>query len=63
MAPRYTGLELLKDCDEGVLEAGLDRKGKIKIVDRIATVEFRLVEGSDDEIQIEGLIALLCSLK
>jgi len=59
----YTGLEILKEIYNIILKKDLNSKFKIKIVDKIATIEFRIVEGSDDEIQLESLITLLSSIK
>ncbi len=60
----YTALEILKEIYKQIINLdAIDDKLKIKIVDKIATIEFRLTEGSDDEIQLESLIALISSLK
>ncbi len=59
----YTPLEILKEIYNYILNKEIDSTLKIKIVDKIASIEFRLVEGSDDEIQLESLLALLSSLK
>ena len=50
-------LEILKEIYKNIIAKEIDPKLKIKLIDRIATCEFRLVEGSDPEIQIESLIA------
>ena len=58
-----TSLEVLKEIYRQVLEMDIDPKLKVKFVDRIATVEFRLVEGSDEDIQLEALLAMMGLLK
>lgn len=58
-----SALEILKEVYRRVLDMDIDSKLKVKLVDRIATVEFRLVEGSDEEIQLEGLIAMMSLIK
>jgi len=58
-----SGLEILKEIYRKLIEMNIDPKLKVKFVDRIATVEFRLVEGSDEEIQLEGLIAMMSLLQ
>lgn len=58
-----TGLEILKEIYKQVIEMDLDSKLKIKIVDRIATIEFRIVEGSDEELQLEALLAMMALVK
>lgn len=58
-----SGLEILKELYKQVLEAKIDETTKIKIVDKIASVEFRMVEGADEEIQLESILATLSILK
>jgi replication factor C small subunit len=56
----YTGLEIIKQIYKEIISLDdIDPKKKIKLIDRIATVEFRLVEGSDEEIQLQALLALM----
>lgn len=60
----FSGLEILKEVYRIIIaDESLEPKIKIKIVDRIATVEFRIVEGSDEELQIEALLAMLSLVK
>lgn len=54
-----SGLEILKEMYRQVIKLDMLEQNKIKLVDKIATVEFRIVEGSDEEIQIESILALL----
>ncbi len=58
-----SALEILKEVYRRVLDMNIDSKLKVKFVDRIATVEFRLVEGSDEELQLESLLAMMSLLK
>ena len=58
-----SALEILKEIYRQVLEMEIDSNLKVKFVDRIATVEFRLVEGSDEELQLEALLAMMSLLK
>ena len=44
------------------MELEISPNKKIKLVDKIATVEFRLVEGADEEIQLESILALMSLL-
>ncbi|MEC8221309.1 MAG: hypothetical protein VX028_04495 [Nanoarchaeota archaeon] len=41
----------------------MEAKTKIKLVDKIATIEFRIVEGSDEELQLESFLATLSLVK
>lgn len=58
-----TALEILKEIYRTVINLEIEPKIKIKFVDRIATVEFRIVEGSDEELQLEALLAMMSLLK
>jgi replication factor C small subunit len=58
-----SALEILKEIYKQVLEMEIEPNLKVKFVDRIATVEFRLVEGSDEELQLEALLAMMSLLK
>lgn len=58
-----SALEILKEIYRQVISMDIDAKIKIKTIDRIATVEFRIVEGSDEEIQLEALLAMMSLIK
>jgi len=59
-----TSLEILKEIYKSIINnTKIDDKVKIKFIDRIATVEFRIVEGSDDELQLEALLSMLSLIK
>lgn len=57
-----TALEILKEIYKQVINMDIDSKTKVKFVDRIATVEFRIVEGSDEELQLEAMLAMMSLL-
>lgn len=58
-----SGLEILKEIYRVILKLDIDPKIKIKFIDKLASVEFRLVEGSDEELQLEAYLATLSLLK
>ena len=58
-----SGLEILKELYKQILEKDIGEQTKIKLVDKIATVEFRMVEGADVEIQLESILATLSIVK
>jgi replication factor C small subunit len=58
-----SGLEILKEIYRVILRIEMDPKTKIKFIDKLASVEFRLVEGSDEELQLEAYLATLGLLK
>jgi replication factor C small subunit len=54
-----SGLEILKEIYKQLINMDMEPQKKIKLIDKLATTEFRLVEGSDEEIQIECLLTTL----
>jgi len=58
-----SALEILKEIYKQIINMDIDPKVKIKTIDRIATVEFRIVEGSDEELQLEALLAMMSLIK
>jgi replication factor C small subunit len=58
-----TAIEILKEIYKQIISMDIDPKIKIKTIDRIATIEFRIVEGSDEELQLEALLAMMALIK
>ncbi len=58
-----TALEILKELYRQILDMDIEPRLKVKTIDRIATIEFRIVEGSDEELQLESFLAMLSLLK
>ncbi|MEC8339043.1 MAG: replication factor C small subunit [Nanoarchaeota archaeon] len=60
----FSGLEILKEMYRILIrDESIEAKTKIKLVDKIATIEFRIVEGSDEELQLESFLATLSLVK
>jgi len=58
-----SAIEILKEIYKKIISNDkIEPKTKIKFIDRIATVEFRIVEGSDEELQLEALLAMMSLL-
>ncbi len=57
-----SGEDIIKQIHSEVYQIPLDRYKKMELVDRIGETEFRLVEGADEKIQLEALLAAI-SLK
>ena len=51
------GLDIIKAIQKEVWNLSLEDKEKIKLIEKCGETEFRLVEGSDDFIQLEALLA------
>ena len=52
-----SGLDVIKQIQAQVWDLDLDGKRKVGLVDKCGEIEFRLVEGSDEFIQLEALLA------
>jgi replication factor C small subunit len=57
-----SGLDAIKQMYSQVIKAELPSELKIKLIDKIGEYEFRIVEGADEFLQIDALIAQLCYL-
>lgn len=56
--------DIIKQIQKEILNLDIDSKKKVELIDKCGEIEFRLVEGSDEFIQLEALLAhfTLCSL-
>jgi len=54
-----TGEDIVKQIHNTIFGLGIPDKYKVQLIERTAEVEFRIVEGSNDRIQIESLLAHL----
>ncbi|MFP4402676.1 MAG: replication factor C small subunit [Candidatus Nanoarchaeia archaeon] len=57
-----SALEIIKEIYSAVVNLDIEESKIIKMVDRIGTTEFRIVEGSDEELQLEVLLAMFSSI-
>jgi len=51
------GIDIIKSIMKAIPELKIDDRLKVKLIERCGDAEFRLVEGSDDFIQLEALLA------
>jgi len=51
-----SGLDVVKQIQKGIWELGVSDEVKVDLVDRCGEIEFRMVEGSDEFIQLEALL-------
>ena len=51
------GLDIIKAISEEILNLNIKEEEKIKLIEKCGEIEFRLVEGSDEFIQLEALLA------
>lgn len=54
-----SGIDIIKQIQQTVLELQVSNKAKMKLIEKCGQAEFRLVEGSDEYIQLEALLAFI----
>lgn len=52
-----SGLDIMKQISREIWDLDIDDKEKIKLIDKCGETEFRIVEGSDEFIQLQALLA------
>ncbi len=52
-----SGLDLIKQIQKAVWDLDIDGKKKVCLIDKCGEIEFRMVEGADEFIQLEALLA------
>jgi len=54
-----SGIDILKQIQREIMELDITDDKKLGIIERCGEVEFRLVEGANDNIQLEALLAYI----
>jgi len=57
-----SGIDVIKQMQQSIWELEVDNRKKVQIVDRCGETEFRLVEGSDEFVQLEAFLAYISFL-
>jgi len=52
-----SGIDVIKQIQREIINLGIDDNKKMKLIEKCGEIEFRLVEGSDEFIQIEALLS------
>lgn len=58
-----SGSDIIKQIQSEVLNLNIDEARKCRMIEKCGEIEFRMVEGSDEYIQLEALLAGFISLK
>ena len=58
-----SGLDVIKQIQKEIWNLDIKDEDKLKLIERCGEIEFRIVEGSDEFLQIEGLLASFVALK
>ena len=53
------GSDIIRQIHSEIFRSGMPEKWKVKLADAIGEIDFRLVQGSDDEVQLSALLARL----
>ncbi|MEF8874438.1 MAG: replication factor C small subunit [Candidatus Thermoplasmatota archaeon] len=61
MEDGLSGEDIIEQIHDEIYEIPIDTRKKMKIIDRVGEAEFRLVEGADEQIQLEALLADIAS--
>ena len=54
-----SGQDIIKQIHSSIFDLGVSDYDKVKMIDKCGEVEFRIVEGSNDRIQLEVFLAYL----
>ena len=54
-----SGLDIIKQIQKEILELNINENKKLDFIDKCGEIEFRMVEGSDEFIQLEALLAFM----
>jgi replication factor C small subunit len=54
-----SGLDIIRQIQKEIWNLELDDKKKVELIDKCGEVEFRMVEGSDEYIQLESFLAFV----
>ncbi len=52
-----SGLDVVRQIQKEVWNLGIDNREKVRLIDKCGEIEFRMVEGADEFIQLEALLA------
>jgi len=58
-----SGIDIIKQIQKEIWNLEIDGRQKVSLVDKCGEIEFRLVEGSDEYVQLEALLAHICAVK
>jgi replication factor C small subunit len=53
------GLDLIKSFQKEIAAIDMPIEKKVKIMEKVAEIEFRIAEGGDELIQLESLLAFI----
>ena len=54
-----SGQDIIKQVHGSFFELGISDSDKVRLMDKTGEIEFRIIEGSNERIQLEALLAYL----
>jgi len=54
-----SGLDIIKQIQKEILELKIDENKKLDFIDKCGEIEFRMVEGGDEFVQLQSLLAFM----
>ena len=58
-----SGIDVIKQIQKEIWNLQIDNRAKVHLIDKCGETEFRMVEGSDEFIQLEALLAHVSAVK
>ena len=58
-----SGLDIIKQIQKEIWNLNISDQDKVKLIEKCGETEFRMVEGSDEFLQLESLLASLTIIK
>jgi replication factor C small subunit len=55
----FSGLDIIKQMQKEILNLKIEDSKRLELIDKCGEIEFRLVEGSDDFVQLESFLAFI----
>ncbi len=52
-----SGLDLIRQAQSEIMKLKIDARAKMRLIEKCAEIEFRLVEGADEFVQLEALLS------
>ncbi|MCX6711332.1 MAG: replication factor C small subunit [Candidatus Woesearchaeota archaeon] len=55
-----SGIDIIKQLQSEIMNLLIEPRAKMRLIEKTAEFEFRMVEGSDERVQLEALLAAVC---
>jgi len=63
LAYGLSGLDVIKQIQQEIWDLDIEARKKVDLIDKCGEIEFRMVEGSDEFIQLEALLSQFVKVK